>query len=599
MAMLRLNLQFVWLVTIIACSCTATCDATASRPNILLVVSDDLRPSLGSYGEPVLTPNLDQLAAQSIRFTNAHVQQAVCGPSRISFLTSRRPDTTRLYDFYSYWREAAGNFTTLPQHFKENGYYAASVGKVFHNGKASNFTDDYPLSWSVPPYWPPSQKYKRKKVCGPGPDGELHEYLICPVNVTQHPLGTLPDIQSTDYALEILKNLSKYQSNSSPDLKSNDHSSTGDNDRMQPPFFLAVGYHKPHIPLKYPQEFRDLYPLDSIDIAPDIHLPQKVPPVAWNPWTDVREREDIAALNVSFPYGPMPLEYHYLIRQSYYAAVTYIDYQVGRLLAGLEESGFAKNTIVLFVGDHGWQLGEHQEWAKYSNYGVATRVPLIIHIPGVTDTVTSLTKRKFPFINPLLQKVHFKPPKSTPRGNKVNRSPASNIGYSTNSPVELVDMFPTLADLAGLKIPPTCPENSLKNDFCTEGSSLTPLIDNVTGKSKSVMLRWKNGTFSQYSRPSDVPQQDSDMPHLANITIMGYSMRTDNYHYTEWIGFDPHKFQGNWQDVHARELYVLDDDPHEDFNVADDPRYESVIKDLSKKLQGGWRYSLPVFDDLQ
>ncbi len=141
------------------------------------------------------------------------------------------------------------------------------------------------------------------QVCGPGSDGKLHEYLICPVNVTQHPLGTLPDIQSTDYALEILKNLSHQHQSKIPSMKSEDK-------KLQPPFFLAVGYHKPHIPLKYPKEFRALYPLDSIDIAGDIHRPDKLPPVAWNPWTDVRAREDIAALNVSFPYGPIPLDYH-------------------------------------------------------------------------------------------------------------------------------------------------------------------------------------------------------------------------------------------------------------------------------------------------
>ena len=142
------------------------------------------------------------------------------------------------------------------------------------------------------------------QVCGPGPDGQLHEYLICPVNVTEHPMGTLPDIQSTDYALEILKNLS--QSHSDP----SDHDVPHSKGTPQPPFFLAVGYHKPHIPFKYPQEFRELYPLESIDIPPDIDLPAKLPPVAWEPWSDVREREDIIALNVSFPYGPMPIKYH-------------------------------------------------------------------------------------------------------------------------------------------------------------------------------------------------------------------------------------------------------------------------------------------------
>ena len=144
------------------------------------------------------------------------------------------------------------------------------------------------------------------QVCGPGADGELHEYLICPVNVTAHPMGTLPDIQSTDHALEILGNLSKAAESHRFSQLSN-RVKVGE---AQPPFFLAVGYHKPHIPFKYPQEFRDLYPLDSIDIAANRQLPDKLPAVAWEPWTDVKEREDIAALNISFPYGAMPLSYH-------------------------------------------------------------------------------------------------------------------------------------------------------------------------------------------------------------------------------------------------------------------------------------------------
>ncbi len=192
----------------------------------------------------------------------------------------------------------------------------------------------------------------------------------------------------------------------------------------------------------------------------------------------------------------------------------------------------------------------------------------------------------------------FKSPPKIKQDTKATCAPT--MGYSSDGHVELVDMFPTLVDLAGLKIPPTCPENSLKSDFCTEGTSLTPLINKVTGKKHSIrMVRWKNATFSQYSRPSDMPQQDSDMPHLANIKIMGYSMRTDSYRYTEWIGFDPQKFEGNWDDVHAKELYAIEEDPHEDFNVADDPKYASVVEDLSTKLQGGWRDSLPVFDDMQ
>ena len=236
-------------------------------------------------------------------------------------------------------------------------------------------------------------------------------------------------------------------------------------------------------------------------------------------------------------------------------------------------------------------------------------MPLLIHIPGITDTKTQKDNRKFSLIDPFLQKTSFMKDtsrdvtsyKSAPsfpqRNGKITNS------FSTEQFVELVDMFPTLADLAGLSVPPTCPADSSKTDFCTEGTSLVPLINNVTKHNPSTkdgnkIIRWKNGTFSQYPRPSDTPRQDSDLPHLVNITIMGYSLRTADYRYTEWIGFDHIKFEGNWQDVHGRELYLLQTDSQEDFNMADEPQYQTVAKELSVKLRAGWRYSLPVFEIL-
>lgn len=157
----------------------------------------------------------------------------MCAPSRNSFLTSRRPDTVKLYDFYSYWRDVAGNFTTLPQYFKENGYETHSIGKIFHPGVSSNFTDDAKYSWSDVPYHPPTEKYKESKVC-PTESGTLAKNLICPVIVEQQPGGSLPDLESQKAALEFLEN----RKNS-----------------IQTPFFLAVGYHKPHVPIKFPIEY--------------------------------------------------------------------------------------------------------------------------------------------------------------------------------------------------------------------------------------------------------------------------------------------------------------------------------------------------------
>uniref|UniRef100_A0A3Q0TBN7 Iduronate 2-sulfatase n=1 Tax=Amphilophus citrinellus TaxID=61819 RepID=A0A3Q0TBN7_AMPCI len=479
--------------------------------NVLFIIADDLRTSLGCYGDSLAkSPNIDQLASKSQVFLNTFAQQAVCAPSRTSMLTSRRPDTTRLYDFNSYWRVHSGNYTTLPQYFKSQGYFTMSVGKVFHPGIASNMTDDYPYSWSIPAYHPPSFRYEKKKVCK-GEDGKLHVNLLCAVNVAEQPGGTLPDLESVDEAVRLLK--------------------TRPNDGT--PFFLAVGFHKPHIPFRIPQEYLSLYPLAQMTLATDPDVPERLPPVAYNPWMDLRKREDVQKLNISFPYGPIPKDFQLRIRQHYYAAVSYMDAQVGRLLSALGDLGLANNTMVVFTSDHGWSLGEHGEWAKYSNFDVTTRVPLILFVPRGTEVSNSA----FPFIDVLSQP----------------------------DLVELVDVFPTVAYLAGLKVPMYCPDISFQVELCTEGENraYTSLQEQMERSSEDI-------AFSQYPRPADTPQENSDLPNLEDIKIMGYSLRTWDYRYTLWLGFNPKTFQVNVSDVHAGELYLLADDPDQDKNVYDD-----------------------------
>ncbi|XP_052797237.1 iduronate 2-sulfatase-like isoform X2 [Mya arenaria] len=623
-----MQLKVVFLLVVF--SNTRVGDASSDKVNVLFVVVDDLRPALGTYGDRFMTtPNIDNLARQAVLFEHAFVQQALCGPSRVSFLTSRRPDTTRLYDFYSYWRQAAG--------------------------KSSNFTDDYPYSWSQPAYHPSTEKYKMAKVC-PDVDGSLHMNLVCPVRVSDMPEGTLPDIQSTDKAIQLLQH----------------------RDRGRP-FFLAVGYHKPHIPLKYPREYLDLYPLVKVPkVSNPIH-PEYLPDVAWNPWTDIRERDDVKNLNLSFPYGPVPTNFSQLIRQSYFAATSYMDAQLGRLLSTLDSEGLANNTIVLFVGDHGWSLGEHQEWSKYSNYEVATQVPLLVYVPGVTSRALG-EEPIFPFVDLLQHRkgwmgkttskkrkvvsFQFKNNLDVPRSvvtTEMDNGKASNNSGKTqelkydggsitltthereriskqlrvSELVELVDIFPTLADLAGLKVPPRCSEPSNNITLCTEGSSMAPLIyrasqvrqrsmnfgdtygiakENIlffkrrrtkNGQSsnrirkhkklhtsdRAQALQWKSAVFSQYPRPSDVLKEDSDKPRLKNIKIMGYTMRTKEFHYTEWVGFNHSTFKMNWEDLRATELYLRDKDPFENKNVAGFKQYANLIKRLSVKLHLGWRYA--------
>ena len=314
--------------------------------NVLLIVVDDLSTSaLSTYvgSEPVVyTPNMALLAAQSWQMNAAYSQQAICGPSRTSFLTSRYPDTTKVHDQHGYWRQKGGNFTSLPQYFKEHGYKTLSVGKVFHPGHG----DDQPFSWSQEPFHPSTQKHKNDPVCPP----DFKSNILCPVDVSRQPETTLPDIQSKDRAIQYLKQF-------------------GDQEK----FFMAVGFHKPHIPLKFPREYLHLYPLDLVKEAENPDKPQLLPDIAWNPWTDVRSREDVANLSLSFPFGRMPRSFSRRIRQHYYAATSYVDDLIGEVLEAVPDG-----TLVSLVSDHGWSLGEHQEWSKYSNYETASRVPWII-----------------------------------------------------------------------------------------------------------------------------------------------------------------------------------------------------------------------------
>ncbi|KAM8848424.1 iduronate 2-sulfatase [Synchiropus picturatus] len=523
------------LLLTLACYALAA-EANKAKRNVLFIMADDLRPSLGCYGDTIVkSPNIDQLASKSKVFLNAYAQQAVCAPSRTSMLTSRRPDTTRLYDFKSYWRIHSGNYTTLPQYFKSRGYITMSVGKVFHPGIASNHTDDYPLSWSIPAYHPASFRFEKEKMCK-GPDGQLHANLLCAVNVAEQPGGTLPDMESADEAVRLLKKQAK----------------------SSQPFFLAVGFHKPHIPFRIPEEYLRLYPIEKMTLPVDPDVPGRLPPVAYNPWTDVRKRDDVQKLNISFPYGQIPKDFQLRIRQHYFAAVSYMDAQVGRLLSALDDLRLTESTVVVFTSDHGWSLGEHGEWAKYSNFDVSTRVPLIFYVPGVTAP-----RSDGGFGGPTFRFVDvFSHSRPYVQANPVVRNM-----------VELVDVFPTVAHLAGLGSPQACPAVSFQVELCTEGESRAHVFRHKErGENEEAI------SFSQYPRPADTPQMNSDLPDLKDIRIMGYSLRSWDYRYTLWLGFDPQTFQVNLTDVHAGELYMLADDPGEDRNIYEDSLHGVLLK---------------------
>jgi len=491
----------------------------ADRKNVLFLISDDLRPELGCYAEshpgfespPMHTPNIDALAEKSILFERAYVQMAICSPSRTSFLTGRRPDTTRVLDLDSYWRTMGGNFTTIPQYFKENGYHSVGVGKIFHPGKDASGLDD-PISWS-------EKNYHGKTNWG------SHDNSWIAITPEQFDNKPPQDTQETQYAVNKLKDLAAASKN--------------DNE----PFFLALGLHKPHLPFVFPEDFLSYYPMDVIEVPKNSYAPGGMPDIAWTDFAELRNFADasndamgvpnLGEINVTYPdYKVKEL------RRAYYAAVSYMDSSIGQILYELANQGLEENTIVVFFGDHGWQLGEHAEWCKHDNFMISAHTPLMIRVPGVTDT----------------------------------------SGMRTSKLVEFVDIFPTLAEVAGLDTLNTCPLNSNDVLLCSEGTSLVPLMDDPGRED------WKEAVFWQYQRHGMVN-------HIPRC--MGYSICTEKYHYTEWIHItvlDEGAYEPDWNNpCDHEELYDLEKHPKENHNFYDDPVYEEIKIELSQRLRKGWR----------
>ncbi|MCP3692572.1 MAG: sulfatase [Planctomycetaceae bacterium] len=365
----------------------------ASRPNVLFIAIDDLRPALGCYGDPVaITPSMDRLASRGVVFQRAYCQQAVCCPSRLSLLTGRRPDTIRVWDLRTHFRDTMPNLVTLPQHFKNHGYHTHGIGKIFHgSGKPSQD----PPSWSGIPSFDkvrdPRLRYATEKnLQGKGLKRAASESADVADNY-------YVDGQVCDAALLALE---KFQS-------------------TKQPFFLAVGFRKPHLPFCAPKKYWDLYQREKIPLPASTSHPRQAPELATRSWQELEGYTDIPG------NGQVSPEQTRHLRHGYYACVSYIDTLVGRLLAQLDKLSLTKNTVVVLWGDHGFHLGEQGLWTKANNYELSTRVPLIISFPG-----------------------------------------QEKRGVKTNALVEFVDVYPTLADLCSLPSPGG-----------VEGISLRPILE--------------------------------------------------------------------------------------------------------------------------
>lgn len=403
---------------------TACSAAERPKPNVLFIAVDDLRTELGCYGiKGIQSPNLDRLAARGTVFDRAYCQQAVCAPSRTSLLTGCRPDTTKVYDLETHFRKNLPGVVTLPQYFKNHGYFTRNVGKIFHGGL------DDPESWSEPPakanrpiYQLPESRelVARKTAAAKGKafataSARYNAMTGPPYECAAVPDNAYSDGAIADAAIEMLRQA------------------------KDQPFFLAVGFLKPHLPFVAPKQYWDLYRRADIPMAPNPFPPKNAPKFALPDWGELRAYEDIPRL------GSLTEEQARTLKHGYYACVSYIDAQLGRVLAELDRLGLRERTVIVVWGDHGWKLGEHGAWCKHTNFENDTRAPLICSAPG--------------------QKA---------------------AGRHSPALVEFVDIYPSLCALAGLPLPAHL-----------EGTSFAPLLD-------APDQPWKPAAFSQYPRGRQV-----------------------------------------------------------------------------------------------
>jgi iduronate 2-sulfatase len=419
-------------IILLICSCSVNEKEPGRKlPNILFIPVDDLRPELGCYGnEFIQTPNIDKLATNGITFTRTYCQQAVCNPSRASLLTGLRPDSIQVWDLKTDFRSNVPDAVTLPQFFKQHGYQAIGLGKTFHN----NIPDT--ISWTKKPHidgfpFDPDavyaneenlriqeQKIQNMQDAGTSRIDQLgHWYVKAKATECADVDDDFYfDGAQTTLAIQLLQEMEK----------------------QEKPFFLSVGYYRPHLPFNAPKKYWDLYDREKIPLAPNQFPPDGSPDFAVHGDAELRSYSDCHEL--PFPYETSWNEERQReLKHGYYASVSYIDAQIGRLMDELNRLELAENTIVVLWGDHGWKLGEHNGWGKMTNYEIDTRVPLIISGSGVKAR-----------------------------------------GKQSHALIEFVDIYPTLCDMAGFSVPSHL-----------QGTSLTPLLENPDAD-------WKTAVFSQY-----------------------------------------------------------------------------------------------------
>lgn len=476
------------------------------RPNVLFIIVDDLNVAVGSYLDSVphphyagaKTPNMDRLATEGIRFARTYVQNPLCNPSRASLLSGLRPDSSGVHDARTHPRAVVGDkLRMLPEHFNDQGYFTARVGKIGHN------TTERAISWDVSEFAQSREPGKKNHFPGYLPGTDLSE-----VRDNTWTTGSEDGMSRAAVLATVGRRgnlpLSWRATSESPEETPDGTTATRIIELLaenrDKPFFIAAGLHKPHQPWVGPATFFDQHPVDNIQLP-------KTPP---------GDTEDIPEPAFRFVDDDVALTDRQKKQAiaAYHAMVTMVDSYVGELLDALERLDLKDSTIVVLTSDHGFQLNEHGGlWRKVFQFEESTRVPLIVRLPN-----------------------------------------GQNAGQVATGFVELVDLYPTLIDLAKLPNPA----------HALEGTSFKPLLETPD-------KNWKSAAFSESRRGS----------------YHGSTIREKRYRYTEW------KSVQSGEGETMRELYDLDNDPFEYDNLATNNAYDTVVNELSRRLKAGWEAALP------
>lgn len=491
-------------------------------PNILFIAVDDLRPDIGAYGNKLVkTPNIDRLAAMGTVFNRNYCQQAVCGPTRASIMTGMRPDYTKVWDLNTQMRDMNPNILTLPQYLSQNGYLTTGAGKIYHPTSAINKID--PLSWNTPYIEAKPADYALGKPATGGYVKLENKALFVQKKNQPKEEDNQGSTKKIGPAVEAMDVPDHAYEDGVLALKVKDElikQSASDK-----PFFIAVGFHKPHLPFIAPQKYWDLYDREKLPLAAFQEHAENSPELAYHVSGELRNYPDIPPHVQHIGAGNhirLTTEKQRELLHGYYAAISYTDAQVGILLNALDSLGTLDNTIIVLWGDHGWHLGDHDMWNKHSNFEQATRAPLLIAAPGYKSGKTSAV-------------------------------------------TEHLDIFPTICELAGLTVPAHL-----------QGKSLKPLM----GDKKSAV---KAFAVSQY--PRSLPKPEMTAAGYKKAKMMGYSLRNDRYRLTVWMNDFTTAQPYDEKKLYATELYDYRKDPLEKKNVAGDLSYVVIRKELMEEMK--------------